>query len=256
MAETVVIVGAAGGTGVKCVEQALEAGYRVKAGRREAVLPDSLKHLQEDSKEDFTGRLEPVVADVRDVDTLRAAFAGAKYVIFAAAASMRRGEKSANDAAAVDRDGIINTARAALDCDVSKVVFVSSACITSPDSGIYRMVGAMYPADIMQMKLAGYEGVLELYREANKPNCTYTFVRPGGLTDNAPVGLPNLRVSTGDEIGGEISRADVADICVHALTSDAASGKTFECYRVGSEAKFQSMGVMTTMLFFATVCQP
>ena len=53
----------------------------------------------------------------------------------------------------------------------------------------------------------------------------FTIVRPGGLTDDPPTGKVNLAASTGR---GQIPRADVAAVLAAALTSPAASGKTFE----------------------------
>ncbi|BFG24759.1 hypothetical protein CerSpe_110330 [Prunus speciosa] len=54
----------------------------------------------------------------------------------------------------------------------------------------------------------------------------YTIVRPCALTEE-PAGA-NLIFDQGDNIMGKISREEVAQICVAALGSPYASGKTFE----------------------------
>jgi uncharacterized protein YbjT (DUF2867 family) len=56
----------------------------------------------------------------------------------------------------------------------------------------------------------------------------YTVVRPGGLR-NSPAGQTALTALQGDpKVNGQVSRADVAAICVAALGNKAAQGKTFE----------------------------
>ncbi|CAL2274298.1 unnamed protein product [Prunus armeniaca] len=63
----------------------------------------------------------------------------------------------------------------------------------------------------------------DLIRESGIP---YTIVRPCALTEE-PAGA-NLIFDQGDNITGKISREEVAQICVAALESPYASGKTFE----------------------------
>ncbi|BFG26602.1 hypothetical protein CerSpe_128760 [Prunus speciosa] len=63
----------------------------------------------------------------------------------------------------------------------------------------------------------------DLIRESGIP---YTIVRPCALTEE-PTGA-DLIFDQGDNITGKISREEVAQICVAALESPYASGKTFE----------------------------
>ncbi len=44
----------------------------------------------------------------------------------------------------------------------------------------------------------------------------------GVLTDDAPAGPSGILVDIGDTLGGSISRADVASLCVEALLSTDA----------------------------------
>ncbi|ONI10760.1 hypothetical protein PRUPE_4G066900 [Prunus persica] len=72
---------------------------------------------------------------------------------------------------------------------------------------------------ILTFKLKGED----LIRESGIP---YTIVRPCALTEE-PAGA-DLIFDQGDNITGKISREEVAQICVAALESHYASGKTFE----------------------------
>ncbi|CAL2274295.1 unnamed protein product [Prunus armeniaca] len=72
---------------------------------------------------------------------------------------------------------------------------------------------------ILTFKLKGED----LIQESGIP---YTIVRPCALTEE-PAGA-NLIFDQGDNITGKISREEVAQICVAALESPYASGKTFE----------------------------
>ncbi|BFG27971.1 hypothetical protein CerSpe_142450 [Prunus speciosa] len=72
---------------------------------------------------------------------------------------------------------------------------------------------------ILTFKLKGED----LIRESGIP---YTIVRPCALTEE-PAGA-DLIFDQGDNITGKISREEVAQICVAALESPYASGKTFE----------------------------
>lgn len=45
----------------------------------------------------------------------------------------------------------------------------------------------------------------------------YTIVRPGGLTSD-PAGQTHLAVGQGDKQSGRVARADVAAVCVAALS--------------------------------------
>ncbi|AQK59602.1 NAD(P)-binding Rossmann-fold superfamily protein [Zea mays] len=63
----------------------------------------------------------------------------------------------------------------------------------------------------------------DLIRESGIP---YTIVRPCALTEE-PAGA-DLMFDQGDNITGKISREEVARICVAALASPDAVGKTFE----------------------------
>eukprot|EP00029_Vermamoeba_vermiformis_P008259 TRINITY_DN3809_c0_g1_i1.p1 TRINITY_DN3809_c0_g1~~TRINITY_DN3809_c0_g1_i1.p1 ORF type:complete len:184 (+),score=43.02 TRINITY_DN3809_c0_g1_i1:719-1270(+) len=60
-----------------------------------------------------------------------------------------------------------------------------------------------------------------------KSGLNYTIVRPGGLTDTSSNEKP-LTIDQGDKLGGMVSRADVARVCIAALGRKESFGKTFE----------------------------
>merc|ERR1740129_1797970 len=58
----------------------------------------------------------------------------------------------------------------------------------------------------------------------------YTILRPGGLSDEERPSNVRVQVARGPlPPPGRISRADVADLCVAALSSSSASNSTLAC---------------------------
>ena len=55
---------------------------------------------------------------------------------------------------------------------------------------------------------------------------SYTIVRPGALTDAAASG--NVAFGEGGKINGKVSRADIARVCVDALSNPAMKNRVFE----------------------------
>ncbi|XP_008245335.1 PREDICTED: leucine-rich repeat receptor-like kinase protein FLORAL ORGAN NUMBER1 [Prunus mume] len=93
------------------------------------------------------------------------------------------------------------------------------------DFGIARLLGGGDSmTQIMTLATIGYMAPGgDLIRESGIP---YTIVRPCALTEE-PAGV-DLIFDQGDNITGKISREEVVQICVAALESPYASGKTFE----------------------------
>ncbi|CAI5515844.1 unnamed protein product [Closterium sp. Naga37s-1] len=107
-----------------------------------------------------------------------------------------------------------------------RIVHVGSAGVTRPKRpglDLSRQPPAVRMNDelggILTWKLRGED----LVRGSGLP---FTVVRPCALTEE-PVGAP-LLFDQGDNITGKIGRAEVARICVEALSSPAAANKTFE----------------------------
>ncbi|GJN19408.1 hypothetical protein PR202_gb06686 [Eleusine coracana subsp. coracana] len=107
-----------------------------------------------------------------------------------------------------------------------RFVHVSSAGVTRPERPGLDL-SKQPPAvrlnkelgSILTYKLKGED----LIRESGIP---YTIVRPCALTEE-PAGA-DLIFDQGDNITGKISREEVARICIAALSSPSAVGKTFE----------------------------
>ncbi|CAL2252045.1 unnamed protein product [Prunus armeniaca] len=107
-----------------------------------------------------------------------------------------------------------------------RFVHVGSAGITRPDRpglDLSKQPPAVHLNKeldfILTFKLKGED----LIRESGIP---YTIVRPCVLTEE--LAGADLIFDQGDNITGKISREEVAQICVAALESPYASGKTFE----------------------------
>jgi uncharacterized protein YbjT (DUF2867 family) len=97
----------------------------------------------------------------------------------------------------------------------ARVVLVSQIYITRPER---------YPEvrNVIEWRRRAEEAL----RESGLP---YTIVRPSWLTGE-PGGSQGLRFEQGDTGDGQVSREDVAEVCVEALLNDEARGKTFEVY--------------------------
>lgn len=116
--------------------------------------------------------------------------------------------------------GIVNVLNA---CGpgVERFVLVSQIYVTRPEHSI-NQYGRM-----LDWRLRGEDAI----RAGGLP---YTIVRPSWLTDRA--GGAGLRLEQGDRGDGQVTRADVAAACLHALTEPAAVGKTFEMYNEAGRA--------------------
>ncbi|WIA24093.1 hypothetical protein OEZ85_013698 [Tetradesmus obliquus] len=209
-----VVFGAGGPTGLECVKRLLA----VSTDPVRAVVRDPAAHGDKlrQAAGDATSRLQVVAGDVTDPDSLTAALADAAGVIFAASG------KGYWSAAAVDSQGVKNVADAAKAAgNVSRVVLVSSM-LTHPSNRLHpiRVLLNNIRWSLMDNKFKGEEAL-------RSSGLSYTIVKPGGLT-NAPGGTVQLRadVDATREVGaGSISRADVAAVCVEALTNAKASNK-------------------------------
>lgn len=204
-AETVLVIGATGGTGREVVRQAEARGYSVRAFvRDEAKARASLGE-----------KVQYFVGDVRTGVGIEAALKGADYVISALGSNVRNDPQ--NTPEKVDYQGVRLLAEAAAKAGVRHFVLVSSMGVTHPDHQLNKMFG-----NILVWKLKGEDAL----RASGVP---YTVVRPGGLL-NTPGGQAGVKFFQGDDLRnqGSVPRADVATVALAALGSQAAQGKTFE----------------------------
>ncbi|GAX17092.1 hypothetical protein FisN_5Hh478 [Fistulifera solaris] len=214
----IVVLGAGGKVGKLCTEILANKGLYVRATTR-----SGRSILEKESP--FVSYAQ---ADVTQLESLENSVKGASGVIFAASAS---GKKKGGEPVAVDYLGVYNAAKACLDQKVSKLVVVSAATATRPDSLGFKatnyFVKFVYGDRIMDSKIAGEAAMRDLYASAGSKG--YAVVRPGGLNDKKSVGSAKVHVSQGDVYASEISREDVALVTVATLLKGAATdGVTFE----------------------------
>lgn len=209
-----VVLGAGGPTGAECVKRLLE----VTQDKVRAVVRDPSKYAEAFPKD---ARLEVVAGDVTDQASLDKALAGAKGVIFAASG---KGYWSAKE---VDYEGVVKTAAAAKAAGADRVVLVTSM-LSDPAN---RCAPVRILLNNIRYSLMDYKFKSEEHlRESGAKS--WVVVRPGGLTTGER-GQARILADkdTAKEVGGgSISRADVAAVCVEALSNPAAANHKFSIY--------------------------
>jgi uncharacterized protein YbjT (DUF2867 family) len=251
----VLVLGANGGTGRACVRELLARSIPCVAATRTGELSEELKASLLTAFPPSTlnngggsaySLLRPAAVDVTSAASLEAAICGesaikdCRGVIFAASASTKGG-----NARAVDDEGVAAAAAACIKGNIPRYVVVSSGAVTRPDSAVYKLL-EFAGKGIMSAKISGEDKVRSLYATSPK-GLGYTVVRPGGLTNEPPVGAAALELNQGDDKSGRLSREDVAALCVESLRSDAAFDATFECYNANTAKPVASVGISNLM---------
>lgn len=200
MSDIYLVAGATGGVGQQVVSRLLRRNEHVRALVRDLTKARAL----------LGENLELVQGDVRRIDSANEAVQGVKTVICTLGA--RPGHEN-NTPEQVDYEGVQNLVLAALNAGVERFILVSSLAVTHPEHPLNQY------GRILDWKLKG-EDVLR------SSGLVYTIIRPGGLTDEP--GGAALTFDQGDRLSGRVSRADVAETIMQALTHDHASNVTFE----------------------------
>mmetsp|Transcript_7575 Transcript_7575/g.11565 ORF Transcript_7575/g.11565 Transcript_7575/m.11565 type:complete len:348 (+) Transcript_7575:85-1128(+) len=228
---SICIIGANGKTGSECVGACLSRGLKVVATSRGGVYTGV--YNDETSK-----KLQTKPCDVTAPSTIESAIQGSRAVIFAASAS-----KAGGTASAVDNAGLVNVAKACISNQIPHLVIVSSGAVTKPDSPVYKFLNVF--GNIMEEKIKGEDTVRQLYNQAGSSStCTYTVIRPGGLTMDEGKGVEALELNQGDTKSGRISRADVASLCIESTKYPKfTGGATFECYDADTAKPLQTVGI-------------
>ena len=153
-------------------------------------------------------------------------------VVFAASASKKGG-----DAKAVDYLGVSNVAKATVENKVPRLVVISSGAITRPDSVGFKITELF--GQIMSFKMLGENSLRDTYNASPDSTLSYTIVRPGGLSDKESIGARGVEISQGDVLSAEVTREDVAQTTVAALTtSKKVFRATVEVFGRSGESMF------------------
>lgn len=245
--KSVVILGANGGTGRECVSAVLASGRSCYATTRSGIF-----NYDEEGSTSLLSRSKPkLLRDKADVTDLFGLIAlvdkinnnpssdNVGAIIFAASASTK-----GNNAGDVDFQGVINAAKCCIHNDIPRLVVVSSGAVTRPNSAVYKLLNFVGNG-IMEAKIRGEDEVRKLYRNSDVINkgLGYTIVRPGGLTNEYPLGPSFLEVNQGDDKSGRLSRADVAGICIGCLDVASSWDATFECYLKDTAKPVENVGL-------------
>ena len=192
---TVLIVGASGSIGRLVVVEALEAGYETRALVRNEMQADN-----------FPAGTRVVVGDLTDAETLRPAVAGVTLIVFT-----HGSHGSPRDAELVDY-GAVRNVLSVLEAP-ARIALMTAIGVTKHTPG-------------HDWKRRGER----LVRASGLP---YTVVRPGWFDYNASdqhrlVMLQGDKRWASDPSDGVIARAQIAQVLLASLTSDAADRKTLE----------------------------
>jgi uncharacterized protein YbjT (DUF2867 family) len=195
---TVLVIGATGSIGRLVVPAARAAGHTVHAGVRDLSRGASI--LGPDT--DLT------VADLQRPDTLAGAVAGVDTVI------LTQGVSAGGSPEEVDYIGVRNLLDA-VGANTPHIIAMTALYVTRPEHFLNTQ----------------FDHVLDWRRRAERliraSGLPYTIVRPGWF-DRAEPGHATTVFEQGDTADAGVSRAQIADVLVHAITEPDAVGKTFE----------------------------
>lgn len=207
----VLVVGATGKTG-RCVTSQLST----------SSLNINVRAMVRDrSKADFSNAVDVVVGDILQPATLSTAMAGCDAIICATGATP---SLDLTGPYQVDFAGTKNLVDAAKVSGIKRFIIVSSLCVSR----------FFHPLNLFWLVLY-WKKQAENY--IVKSELTYTIVRPGGLRseDNGEA----IIMSAADTLfEGSIPRAQVARICIAALTETASENKIVEVV-TSSDAQVQ-----------------
>ncbi|WP_122088814.1 SDR family oxidoreductase [Halalkalicoccus subterraneus] len=205
--ETVLVAGASGETGREILTLLRNTDLHVRAMTRDPETVGQLERLGAD---------EVIVGNLLHLADADRAVADVDAVLCAVGTRPGFG---ALTGAFVDGEGVINLADAASEAGVERFVFESSLGVGDAKAGLPTFARLLI-APILRAKD-------EAETHLRESGLTYTILRPGGLTNDAPSGEVVVGEG-GDSISGRISRADVARLMVAAPFTPDAENRTFE----------------------------
>ena len=206
-ADRVVVVGATSKTGIASIRLAEAAGYDVVGTTR------SIERAQELYGSDINW----VVVDVKEPDTIQAAFEDADYVISTVGSLEPFGDNRPEN---VDFNGVVNMVDAAIIAGVKRFVLISSA---GAGGDVRNRLNFLFN-NILVWKWLGEDYLRDSEMES-------AILRPGNLNDEAggQIGIDLLQIdATANR--RQIPREDVATVAVRCLESPDCKNKTFEMF--------------------------
>lgn len=198
----IVVFGANGKTGRKIVELALEAGHQVVAFVRSNKVSFE-NHVN----------LSLQVANLSDIEKLKLAITGADVCVSAL------GGNSLSKSAVEVRVGIENIVKVMSGLNVSRFIYLSSLGAGDSRYLMPQPIRFFIVNVLLRVPLSDHTKNESFIAESN---LKWTFVRPGGLTDDSKTselvfGVDQIKISGNPSI----SRHNVAKFIINQLTNDA-----------------------------------
>ena len=202
MPHSILVIGGTGHTGHSITQKLVQHGDRVRVLARNVSTAQRL----------LDTKVEVVTGDITQASNVTAAMRGMDGCVIIVESS--NFDSDPNSPEHVHHEGTRHVLAAAAESK-AQIVLVTQIYVTRPDH---------YPEvhNIIHWRALAEQAV----RASGLP---YTIVRPSWLTDE-PGGQTAIRFEQGDTGDGQISREDVAEVCVQSLLLPEAQGKTFEIY--------------------------
>ena len=201
------VLGASGRTGTRLVQQAIEAGHRVRAWVRD---PGRLGL--------DPGGLDLHVGDVRDPAAWTGALEGIEAVFGALGGG---GPEGPGD---VRHEGIRQAIAAMRAAGVRRLLAVGGAGVLQGQDGLLRQEGPTFPPRFRAVSASHARA----WRQMADSDLDWTFVCPPDLLDTPPSGDFSVAIDVLPDGSGRISRGDLA-----AFMIAAAEENSFRHARVG-----------------------
>jgi len=206
--KTVAVAGATGRAGNFIVEQALKRGFNVKAL---LIKPFD----QPEQPKLAAAGAEMVFADLSSVGGIEAALEGVDYLI-SAIGSRKPFSGKENDK--IDNMGNQNLARAAKAKGLERFVVISSIGVGNSRKSVSFM-NKVFMGPILKAKQKSEDFISSFGME-------YTIIRPGGYSQKELSG--EIAFGEGGNFSGLVTRQQIAEVCVDALTRPEMKNRTLE----------------------------
>ena len=201
MSQSILVIGGTGQTGRHITQKLLQRGDAVR------VLARNVKTAQQQ----LGSQVEVVAGDITQASSVTAAMRDMQGCVIIVESA--NSDSAPNSPERVHYEGTRHVLAAA--DSRAQIVLVTQIYVTRPDR---------YPE---VRNIIHWRGLAEQAVRAS--GLPYTIVRPSWLTSE-PGGRAAIRFEQGDTGDGQISREDVAEVCVQSLLIPDARGKTFEIY--------------------------